>query len=119
MRFRAVQLKPYEFNFAIIKSCGRQSSPLERFVRRAPNTFPLSTAFFHFSVIAKRQCWALYPFCKCTLVFREVLILTMKLLHLHIHVRHIEQPKSISEILYVIFKLTYAHTDLLNFYVTT
>ena len=36
-------------------------------------------------------------------------------LHLHIHVGHIKQPQSISEILYVIFKLTYAHTDLLNF----
>ena len=36
-------------------------------------------------------------------------------LHLHIHVEHIKQPQSISKILYVIFKLTYAHTDLLNF----
>ena len=62
MRFRAVKLKPYEFNFAIIKSCGRQSNALERSVRRAPNTFPLSTAFFHFSVIAKRQCCTLYSF---------------------------------------------------------
>ena len=40
-------------------------------------------------------------------------------LHLHIHVGHIKQPRSISEILYGIFKLTYAHTDPLNFYVTT
>ena len=36
-------------------------------------------------------------------------------LHLHIHVGHVKQPQSISEILYVIFKLTYPHTDLLNF----
>ena len=36
-------------------------------------------------------------------------------LHLHIHVEHIKQSQSISKILYVIFKLTYAHTDLLNF----
>ena len=27
----------------------------------------------------------------------------------------IKQPQSLSEILYGIFKLTYAHTDLLNF----
>ena len=36
-------------------------------------------------------------------------------LHLHIHVGHIKQPQSISEILYVVFRLTYAHTYLLGF----
>ena len=36
-------------------------------------------------------------------------------LHQHIHVEHIKQPQPISEILYVVFKLTYADTDLLNF----
>ena len=36
-------------------------------------------------------------------------------LHLHIHVRYIRQPQSRSEILYIIFKLTYAHTERLNF----
>ena len=36
-------------------------------------------------------------------------------LHLHIHIGHIKLPHSISEILYVIFNLVYAHTDLLDF----
>ena len=36
-------------------------------------------------------------------------------LHLHIHVGYIKQPQSISEILYAVFKLTYGHTDLLDF----
>ena len=61
MRFRAAKLKPYESNLNFIKSFGRYSNALERSVRRAPNTFPLST-FFHFSTIAERQCCALYPF---------------------------------------------------------
>ena len=62
MRFRAVKLKPDEFNFAIIKSCGMQSNILEKSIRRASNKFPLSTNFFHFSITAKRQCCALYPY---------------------------------------------------------
>ena len=62
MRFRAVKLKPYEFNFAIFKSCGRQSNALEMSVRKAPDAFPLFTTFFHFSIIAKRQFDALHPF---------------------------------------------------------
>ena len=45
MRFRAVKLKLYEFNFAIIKSCGRQSNAVQRSVTRAPNMFPSSTVF--------------------------------------------------------------------------
>ena len=36
----------------------------ERSVRSAPNPFPLSITFFHFSSIARRQCWVLYPFLK-------------------------------------------------------
>ena len=36
-------------------------------------------------------------------------------LHLHIHIGHIKLPHSVSEILYVIFNLAYAHTDLLDF----
>ena len=33
---------------------------------------------------------------------------------MHIQFGHNKQPQSISQILYVIFKLTYAHTDLLD-----
>ena len=36
-------------------------------------------------------------------------------LHLHIQVGYVKQQQSVSEILYVVFKLTYAHTDLLDF----
>ena len=38
----------YAFDFAIKRSCERQSNALERFARGAPNLFWLSTANFHF-----------------------------------------------------------------------
>ena len=34
---------------------------------------------------------------------------------IRIHIGYIKQPQSISEILYAVFKLTYGHTDLLDF----
>ena len=39
------KLKPYAFNFAIMKSCGKQSKAFERSAKRAPNILPL---FAHF-----------------------------------------------------------------------
>ena len=47
INFDAAKLKPYAFNFAIIRSCGRQSKAFERSVRRTPNVLPLSTHFFY------------------------------------------------------------------------
>ena len=64
IRFNTGRLNPYALSLAIIRSCGRQSKAFERSVRRAPKTFLLSTAFFHFSNMAIRQCWAWNPFRK-------------------------------------------------------
>ena len=46
----------------------RQSNVFERSVNNQPKTFPLSTYFFHFSNIVKRQCWTI-AFPKFELVF--------------------------------------------------
>ena len=43
------------------------------------------------------------------------LLLEYVRLHLRIHVGRIKQPQSISEIFHAVFKLTYGHTDLLDF----
>ena len=48
INFDADKLKPYAFNFAIMRSCGKQSKAFDRSVRTAPNVLPLSTEFFHF-----------------------------------------------------------------------
>ena len=56
INFDADKLKPYAFNFAIMRSCGGQSDTFERTVRRAPNVLPFSTHFFHFSIMVRRQC---------------------------------------------------------------
>ena len=48
INFDAGKLKPYAFNFAIMRSRGRQSKAFERSLRRVPNVLPLST---HFSTI--------------------------------------------------------------------
>ena len=45
----------------LLHECGKQSKAFERLINSAPNTFPLSTEFFHFSNIASKQCWALKP----------------------------------------------------------
>ena len=48
INFDVDKLKPYPFNFAIIRSCGRQSKALRRSVRRALNVLPLSIHFCPF-----------------------------------------------------------------------
>ena len=47
---------------AINNSCDRQSNAFDRSVIRTPNAPPLSTLFFHFSISAIKQCWALNPY---------------------------------------------------------
>ena len=48
INFDANKLKPYAFNFVIMRVCGRQSKAFDRSARRAPNVLPLSTEFFPF-----------------------------------------------------------------------
>ena len=43
------------------------------------------------------------------------LLLEYVRLHLHIHIGYIKQPQSIFEIIFVVFKLTFEHNDLLDF----
>ena len=64
-------LNPYAFNFAIRRSCERQSKPFDQSVRNAPNNLLLSVADLHFSSIDTRQCWTLKPLPKSILIFRE------------------------------------------------
>ena len=48
-------LKPYAFNFAIKRSCKRQSNAFNKSLRSAPNDLILLLADFHFSNIDTRQ----------------------------------------------------------------
>ena len=69
MRFRVVKLKPYEFKFAIIKSCERQSNALEKSVIEQSRTFvfllwhsrfySIFVLFIYFqtSYSPSKQCW--------------------------------------------------------------
>ena len=57
----ADMLKLYAFNFAIRRSCERQSNAYDKSVRSVPNDFLLSVADFHFSSIDTRQYCALKP----------------------------------------------------------
>ena len=55
---------PCVYNFAINKSCKRQSNTFERSVKSAPKQTPLSIASRYFSTIDVRQCCELKPFPK-------------------------------------------------------
>ena len=46
--FDTDRLSPYACNFAMIRSCRRQSNTFKRFVKRAQTVFPLSRDFFYF-----------------------------------------------------------------------
>ena len=45
INFDTDKLKPYAFNFAIMKSCGKESKAFERSAKRDPNILPLTTHF--------------------------------------------------------------------------
>ena len=53
-------MTPWAFNFAINKSCGRQSNTLERSVKRAADALDVK-AFYSFSIINSKECFVLKP----------------------------------------------------------
>ena len=64
IRFNAGGLNPYAPSLLITRSWGKRSNAFERWFRRTPKYFLVSTALLNFSNMAKTQCWAVNHFWK-------------------------------------------------------